>query len=70
MVDPRITQLAKNLVIYSCEIKPDEKILIENIGLEPPLVKELVKQVYLAGGIPFTSIKNNSVERAILMGAS
>lgn len=70
MVDPRIIQLARNLVNYSCEVKPGEKVLIENIGLELPLVRELVKEVYQAGGIPFTSVKNNSVERAILMGAT
>lgn len=70
MVDPRITVLAHNLVNYSCEVKSGEKVLIENIGLELPLVKELIKEVYKAGGIPFTTIKNNSLERALLMGAS
>ncbi len=70
MVDPRIVTLAKNLVRYSCEVKPGEKVLIENIGLELPLIKELVKEVYQAGGLPFTSIKNNSVERALLLGAT
>lgn len=70
MVDPRICQLAKNLVNYSCAIKPGEKILIENIGLELPLVREIIKEVYAAGGIPFTTIKHNAVERALLLGAS
>ncbi|AQS57661.1 aminopeptidase [Desulforamulus ferrireducens] len=70
MVDPRIITLAHNLVNYSCEVKPGEKVLIENIGLELPLLRELVKKVYQAGGQPFTVIKNNSVERALLLGAS
>lgn len=70
MVDPRICQLAKNLVNYSCAIKPGEKILIENIGLELPLVREIIKEVYAVGGIPFVTIKNNAVTRALLLGTS
>ena len=70
MIDPRISTLAKNLVNYSCELKNGEKILIESIGLELPLVKELVKEAYLAGGVPFVMVKNPAVERAILMDAS
>ena len=68
--DPRISTLANNLVNYSCELQKGEKILIESIGLEGQLVKELIKKVYAAGGVPFVMIKNNSVERAILMNAS
>lgn len=70
MVDPRITKLAHNLVNYSCNVQPGEKVLIESISLELPLVQELIKKVYQAGGIPFVSIKNPSVDRALLMGAS
>ena len=70
MLDPRIKQLAKNLINYSCRIQPGEKILIESIGLEPPLVKELIKEVYLAGGIPFVTIKNRSIDRTLFMEAT
>lgn len=70
MTDPRISTLAKNLVNYSCELQKGEKILIEAIGLESELVKELIKEVYAVGGVPFVMIKNNAVERAILMNAS
>lgn len=70
MLDPRISVLAKNLINYSCRLKTGEKVLIESIGLETPLVKELVKEAYLAGGIPFVTIKDKSVDRALLMGAS
>lgn len=70
MIDPRIGTLANNLVNYSCELKEGEKLLIEAIGLEPPLVTELVKKVYLAGGVPFVMIKNSAVERAILMNTN
>ncbi|CDF58560.1 aminopeptidase [Thermobrachium celere] len=70
MVDPRITTLAHNLINYSCRLKEGEKVLIESIGLELPLVKELVKEAYKVGAIPFVTIKNKSVDRAILMGAT
>ncbi|MFZ5652476.1 MAG: aminopeptidase [Bacillota bacterium] len=69
MTDPRLKALAGNLVNYSCGLKPGEKILVENIGLEPPLVREIVKEVYNCGGIPFVTIKNTSVERSLLLGA-
>lgn len=70
MKDPRIETLAKNLINYSCNIQKGEKILIECVGLETPLVTELVKQTYLAGGIPFVTIKDKEVDRALLMGCT
>ncbi|MBZ4662870.1 MAG: aminopeptidase [Caloramator sp.] len=70
MVDPRITTLAHNLINYSCRLKEGEKVLIETIGLELPLVKELIKEAYKVGAVPFVTIKNKSVDRAILMGAT
>lgn len=66
MKDPRIETLAKNLINYSVDLKPGEKILIENIGNEVPLTKELIKQAYKAGGIPFVTIKNNELVRTLL----
>ncbi|MEF9934122.1 MAG: aminopeptidase [Clostridium sp.] len=70
MVDQRIKQLAHNLINYSCRLQKGEKILIETIGFEEPLVKELVKATYEVGGIPFVTIKEKSVDRALLMGAT
>ncbi|MFZ5648308.1 MAG: aminopeptidase [Bacillota bacterium] len=70
MTDQRIKVLAGNLVNYSCQLKPGERILIETIGLEISLVREIIKEVYRCGGIPFVTIKNNCVERSLLFGAS
>lgn len=66
MKDPRIEKLAENLINYSVELKPGETILIENIGNEIPLTKELIKQAYKAGGIPFLTIKNQELLRVLL----
>jgi aminopeptidase len=70
MKDPRIDQLAKTLINYSVELKPGENILIESIGSELPLVKALIKETFLAGGVPFLTIKNNELLRELLKGCS
>jgi len=69
MLDPRVSVLAGNLVNYSCEVRPGDKVLIEAVGLELPLVTELIKEVYRCEAIPFLTIKNSSVERSLLLGA-
>lgn len=66
MTDPRIEVLAKNLVNYSCEVKPGERVLIETKGFELPLTKALVREVYKAGGLPFVTVKNEEITRVIL----
>lgn len=66
MNDPRIDQLAKNLINYSVELKPGEKILIENFGNEVPLTRALIREAYKAGGVPFYSIKNHELTRVLL----
>ena len=70
-MDQRIEVLAKNLINYSCRIQAGEKVLIECIGEDTKkLARALVKETYLAGGIPFVTVKDQSVLRAILKGAS
>lgn len=66
MRDSRYEVLARNLINYSVKIKPGEKVLIEVIGNETALTKELIKEAYKAGGIPFVTIKNNEVTRVLL----
>ncbi|WP_069364256.1 aminopeptidase [Salisediminibacterium beveridgei] len=70
MRDPRINQLAGNLIHYSTEMKPDEKILIENFGVQEELVKALIEKTYEAGALPFLSLKEPSINRTLLMGAT
>ncbi len=68
--DPRYAQLAKNLVNYSLNIQPGEKLLIEVNGLEIPLAKELIKETYQAGGLPFVTVKNHQLLRQLIMHTS
>ncbi len=70
MVDPRVKKLAVNLINYSCGLKKDEKVLIEAVGLETPLVKELIREAYRAGAIPLVTIKDNEVNRVLFMDCS
>lgn len=70
MKDPRLVTLAKNLVNYSCRLQPQEKVLIESIGLETDFVSEIVNQVYIAKAIPFVTIKDKRIDRALFMNTS
>lgn len=70
MGDPRIQKLAKTLITYSVRLQPGERVLIDLIGLETPLAKELVREAYRAKGMPYISIVNNELLREILMGAT
>lgn len=70
MIDNRITELAKNLINYSCDLKPGEKILIEGEGLEMMLIKALVKEAYNAKAIPFVTIHEHEIQRELLMHAT
>lgn len=71
MMDERIKLLAKNLVNYSCDVQPGEKVLIEYVG-EPTkvLAKAIVREVIAAGGFPYLQFGDRSMLRETLMGAT
>src|SRR3972149_10625519 len=70
-MDPRIKTLAKNLVNYSCRVQKEEKVLVESVGNSAiPLVRAVINEVYKAGGLPFTDLKDYSVMREILKEAT
>ena len=68
MKDPRMTQLAHNLVTYSCKVQKGERVLIECTGVPEEFTAELVTEVYKAGGIPLVHLKSPRVDRAMAMG--
>ena len=67
LLDPRIKTLAHNLVNYSCDVKKGENVFIEASGVDYQLVNCLVDEVAAVGAFPFVSIKDNRVNRQILM---
>lgn len=70
MKDPRIDKLADILVTYATGIKPGEKVLIEDFGINRELVCSLVARVYEAGGIPDVKLHDLEIDRALQMGYS
>lgn len=70
MLDPRIGLLAHNLITYSVDLQPGERVLIEAIGIDNALTCALVQEAYKAGGLPFVQLQNNTVLRALQMGCT
>lgn len=71
MKDKRLNVLAKNLVNYSCAIKPGEKVLVESKGVATaPLIEEIIAEVAQAGGLALWYHNNEHVERRWIQNAS
>ncbi|SFI98127.1 aminopeptidase [Thermoflavimicrobium dichotomicum] len=70
MRDQRVTKLAKILVHHSCQVKPGENVLIDIYGDDRDLARELVKEVYQAGGFPFVQLNDQKIQRSLLLGTS
>ncbi|CAG7622557.1 aminopeptidase [Paenibacillus allorhizosphaerae] len=70
MRDPRLQKLAQNIVGYSLNVQPGEKVLIEMIGSEREIVKCLVEEVHARGGYPYVELVDNAVRAAVLRSAT
>lgn len=70
MLDPRITQLARNLVNYSVAAKKGDKVLIEATDVDTEMVTELVKAVYAVGAYPFVETYKGKINAAVISGTS
>ena len=67
-MDTRIRTLAKGLVNYSCRVTGGDRVYIHYTGESTrQLAKELVREVYAAGGIPFVHYSDPQLQRAWLM---
>lgn len=70
-MDERIKTLAKGLVNYSCHVQKGEKVYINYIGAATEdLARQLVKEVYEAGGLPFVHYVNPRLQREMLLHCS
>jgi aminopeptidase len=68
-MDERLKKLSQALVGYSCDVQKGEKVLVSYEGEAcKPLIKQLIKDVYRAGGLPYAEIRDSSVTREILLG--
>ena len=70
MKDPRLQKLSRQLIRYSCELKSGEKVLIENFGVETEFVTALIREAYEIGVEPMVVLRDNAVQRALMMGAT
>ncbi|MFH2002993.1 MAG: aminopeptidase [Planctomycetota bacterium] len=70
MKDPRLVQLAEQLVDYSIGLKSGEKIYLEIKGIEAlELGKELVRVSAERGGVPFWYYNDETLSRGFIMNA-
>lgn len=69
MIDPRLEKLAGILVNYSVKVKPGENVLVQDTGIELEFDRALVKAIHAAGGNAFVTLRDKSLDRALLKGA-
>jgi len=70
MKDPRITQLAENLINNAIALKAGENILIETTDTPDELSTELIKAVAKVGGNALVHNYNSRVRREVIRSAS
>ncbi len=64
-------KLSKVLVDYSCDVKPGEKVFIHYEGeCTKPLVKQLIRDIYAKGGLPYFEIRDAEINREILLNCT
>lgn len=68
MHDPRLDKLANVLTTHSTKVQPGEFVLIEAIDIPQEMVIALIRAVRKAGGIPLVELKQNRIQREIILG--
>jgi aminopeptidase len=70
-MDERIKKLANNLVNYSMEVKKGDKVYVHYIGMSTQdLARQLVKEIYKAGGVPFVHYTDPTLLREVLLNCT
>lgn len=67
MHDPRIDQLASQLVNYSTAIQSGDKVLIDAFDVPEAVPIALVRAVRAAGGTAFVNLNNAQISRELLL---
>ena len=59
------------IVNYSCSIQPGERVLIEEVGTAArPLIQQIIREVYSAGGYPYIGLSDPVFTREIIKGCT
>ena len=61
-----LLKYANLLVNYCLAVKKGDKVYINASALAEPLIKEVVKAVYVAGGIPVLNVELNGISELVL----
>lgn len=70
-MDERIVKLAENLVNFSMEVKEGDKVYVNYIGEDTePLARQIIKEVYKVGGVPFPHFVSPRVQREMLLNCN
>jgi aminopeptidase len=69
MHDPRIDQLANQLVRYSTSVKRGENVLIDAFDVPESVPIALIRAVRAVGGQPFVNLHNARVSRELLLNS-
>ncbi|NLV58461.1 MAG: aminopeptidase [Clostridiales bacterium] len=70
MKDPRLQKLSRQLIRYSCALKKGERVLIENFGVETEFVTSLIAEAYEVGAEPIVVLRDNAIQRALMLGGT
>lgn len=70
MLDPRLSQLARNLTSYSTRLKPGEKVLIDAFDVPDEIIVELLRATRERGAIPYVNLNHARVSREIALEAT
>ena len=70
MTDPRVTQLAQNLVRHSCRVQPEEHVLLDLIDAPDEIGLKLIRAVRNAGGNPHVRLRRSRITAEMFAGAT
>lgn len=62
MTDYRIEKLAQLLVSYSADVQPGNQVVIEGGVVAAPLLREIYRQVLLAGAFPYMNVELSGID--------
>ena len=70
-MDSRDKKLSSLIVNYSVNVQRGEKVLIEYENeICVPLIKQLIRDIYTAGGLPYVNIRDSRIIRELCMGCT
>ena len=65
MIDPRLSQLARNLTHYSTSLKEGDRVLIDAFDVPDEIIIELIRSARELGAIPYVNLNHARVNREL-----